>query len=307
MINEINENNPSIDDIDKIDTVINGKTPEYIYALRDEFLDLMEEAEDTHIIGEIGSVRPELAGTHSNQVLMTELPINTAENSAIQGSNNIRFFEIHYQDKPLITVFKPASGENKARLDGFQLPRMYTRERAAYVIDYYMHLGIVPPTIIREIDGEMGSMQLYIPHTNAQSPNVSRELHDKQDFSGSSWKKIAMFDNLIGNRDRNNGNYLVCFSDPSEFYAIDHGCSFCKPQQGDMNLAYDFFKKHFDQAELDDGLRNSLQNLLGSEKEIMTALPEDVSGYIEHQAVIQEKTIFDRARIMLETNSILVE
>lgn len=299
------EKHIKIDDIDLVDTAVSGENPDYILAHRDEFVELLENSDPT-VMGNIADFRPELLDTHTNQVMLVELEIGQNQKDALASSNKMRFFEIMYGEKPIIAVFKPGSGESKVRLEDFQVPNMYTRERAAYIIDYFMNLGIVPPTILKNIDGEEGSMQLYIPHTTAQSPNINRELDENQDFSGLDWKKMAMLDKLIGNADRNSGNYLVCFSEPSRFFAIDHGASFCRPKAGDENLAYKYFKNNPQLGQLDDNLRNSLQKLLENEEQVMSSLPNNVSGYIKYEKFKKIPTIFDKARKMLETNSILI-
>lgn len=306
MINESNPKPlPTVTELEE-SHVLDDQTPEYILAHREEFLHILENAEPT-IVGDIIEFRPELAGHHSNKVLMAEIPYDVNSLPEATGSSKVKFFEIFYQEKPIVAIFKPASGESSARLEDFQIRQMYTREKAAYVIDYFMELGIVPPTVIKDIDGEVGSLQLYIPHTTAKSPNVSRELSEKQDFTGLEWKKMAMLDRLINNRDRNNGNYLVCFNDPSRFFAVDHGCSFCQARRGDSNLAYDYFLKHSGAAELDDDLRASLQKLIDNEQKVLEALPPDISGYVGHEKQTTGLTMFDRARQMLERDSILLE
>lgn len=286
--------------------ILDDQTPEYILAHREEFLAILESA-GVEITGDIDEIRPELAQTHGNRVLMAEIPYSRELLPQNTGSNQVKFFEILYQDKPILAVFKPLSGESQRRLSEFQIAQMYTRARAAYLVDYFMDLGVVPPTVLKDIDGETGSLQLYISHTTAKSPNVDRGLAQAQDFSGLDWKKIAILDALIGNRDRNNGNYLVCSSDPSRFFAIDHGCSFCPGHRGDQSIAYNHFVENHEQAGLDDDLRAKLQTLLDKEEELMATLPPQINGYIEYQRESGVPTLFDRARLMLDKDTILAE
>ena len=58
-------------------------------------------------------------------------------------------------------VFKPKDGEAEmlAHLE------QYKRERAAYLVDRFMGLNLIPATVIREIDGKIGSAQEFIPDT----------------------------------------------------------------------------------------------------------------------------------------------
>jgi len=55
-----------------------------------------------------------------------------------------------------LSVDEPAGADPKAPM------RRFVHEVAAYKIDRLMHLGIVPVTVIRELDGKRGSLQTWV-------------------------------------------------------------------------------------------------------------------------------------------------
>lgn len=97
----------------------------------------------------------------------------------------------------------------------------YQNERAAYLIDRFLGFNLIPPTAVRVLDGEVGSMQEFIP--DAATYN---ELEDDQaDITKkheSDLMKMWIFDIIIGNFDRHGGNFLI---QGNNLYAIDHGHS----------------------------------------------------------------------------------
>lgn len=74
---------------------------------------------------------------------------------------------------------------------------------------------IVPPVVVREIDGELGSFALERPGRNGMA---GRAMGDLPEASAA-----AFFDSLIGQQDRHAGNYLVA---GDRVTLIDHGLSF---------------------------------------------------------------------------------
>lgn len=108
----------------------------------------------------------------------------------------------------------------------------YRSEIAAYELDKMLGLGMVPPTVEREVDRKVGAAVLWA------SPTKSfKDLGGAPGQGGvagppsaqiASWTRqlvrAKMFDNLIANRDPNLGNWLV---DPDwHLILIDHSRSF---------------------------------------------------------------------------------
>lgn len=69
-------------------------------------------------------------------------------------------------------VFKPKNGENKSYDTSGSF---FKRERASYLVDKFLGFNLVPPTVIREIDGQIGSVQEFIPDTDIFNQITRRE------------------------------------------------------------------------------------------------------------------------------------
>ena len=156
----------------------------------------------------------------------------------------------------------------------------YENERGAYLIDRFLGFNLTPPTAIRVLDGEMGSMQEFIPDAATfyelvdSQPRVSvdniNEKH-KLDFM-----KMWIFDIIIGNNDRHDGNFLI---QGDILYAIDHGRSL--QYNRDEFLEYidlgKGYKKFFDQeipVELIEGIKFFLSR--PEEQEILEDLLAEI-------------------------------
>jgi hypothetical protein len=95
-------------------------------------------------------------------------------------------------------------------------------ECAAYAIARLFGIDNVPPTVKRTLDGQQGSMQIWVEKTRD---------HTAKDFSPPSpmaWVKqtwgMFVFDNLIFNADRNSGNILA--GEHYRLWLIDHTRAF---------------------------------------------------------------------------------
>lgn len=83
----------------------------------------------------------------------------------------------------------------------------YKAEIAAYELDKLLRMDMVPPTVERQLQGHNGAAQLWVENVlgvkAAESP-VEANRADWED----QLARMTMFDDLIGNRDRNQGNIL---------------------------------------------------------------------------------------------------
>jgi hypothetical protein len=99
-------------------------------------------------------------------------------------------------------------------------------EAAAYALSERLGIGRVPPAVVRRIDGVDGTVQIWVEGAVAEvdllragslaPPSVARWNQHKQ--------VMFLFDNLIGNRDRNQGNILV--DRQWNLWLIDHTRAF---------------------------------------------------------------------------------
>ena len=120
-------------------------------------------------------------------------------------------------------VFKPLA---PGRREGYF--ESYKSEIAAYVLDQLLGLGMVPPTVEREYQRELGSAQLWVESCKLLKqvdPNTSKDI--------TAWNRQVyrqrIWDNLTGNIDRNAGNLLV---DPEfNLILIDHSRAFTSTMQ----------------------------------------------------------------------------
>ncbi|MCP3956711.1 MAG: hypothetical protein GY719_02545 [bacterium] len=103
----------------------------------------------------------------------------------------------------------------------------YTYEAAAYRLDRLLGLGLVPATIIRTVEGEAGSVQLWIEDVRTFEEAVNDETAEVENYDLLVERLGLMYvlDALIFNVDRNFGNILVNL-DRDVFHPIDHSRAF---------------------------------------------------------------------------------
>lgn len=149
--------------------------------------------------------------------------------------------------KPIFVQFQDDGAgifKSSAREKEWEYIGNYKKERAAYLVDRFLGFGLVPPTVLREVDGEMGSVQEFIPDAKTaaeaylETPFTAEEIQaltgqeQKQKLTKEQKQSLKtqlfqlwLFDYLIYNRDRHGGNLLV---KENKIYAIDHGFTFKK-------------------------------------------------------------------------------
>jgi hypothetical protein len=83
----------------------------------------------------------------------------------------------------------------------------YKADIAAYELDKLLKMDMVPPSVERQLQGVEGAAQLWVDGAlgvkEGDAPGESHRTHWE-----SQLVRMAMFDNLIGNRERNRGNML---------------------------------------------------------------------------------------------------
>jgi hypothetical protein len=103
----------------------------------------------------------------------------------------------------------------------------YKSEIAAYELDKLLALQMVPPAVERTIDGETGAAIMFIDGTKSVKELGGTVPTDP--IYGKSIRRMQMFDNLIGNPDRNAGNILIDAA--HHIILIDHSRAFVETRK----------------------------------------------------------------------------
>jgi hypothetical protein len=101
----------------------------------------------------------------------------------------------------------------------------YLNEVAAYEVAKLLDLDRVPPTVLRTVDGVEGSLQIWVEDTTMERDRreAGTQAPDPLDFERQRYD-MQIFDNLVGNFDRNQGNILI--DEDWKVWFIDHTRAF---------------------------------------------------------------------------------
>ena len=97
----------------------------------------------------------------------------------------------------------------------------YKSEIAAYELDQMLGMNMVPPAVEKTWKGDRGAAVLWLQPVRSWK---SVEDLPKPEKWNREAIRMKMFDNLIGNSDRNAGNFLV--DDEWNLFLIDHSRAF---------------------------------------------------------------------------------
>ncbi len=146
------------------------------------------------------------------------------------GITNSRVIELEKDGRQMRALFKTFDNskdlQNKTKwIKRYNDADRYYYEVVSYKLDRALGLYMIPPAVIRTIDGAEGVVQYWVE--NGFTENVRRD--DNLGFNGycelSNYNNVrVVFDTFIRNVDRNNGNLLW----DKEFHLtfIDHSQSF---------------------------------------------------------------------------------
>lgn len=99
----------------------------------------------------------------------------------------------------------------------------YKAEIAAYEMDKLLGLHMVPPYVERRIKGDLGALGFWVENVHGWDVE-----HPVKGPDQAAWERqsvdMKMFDQLIGNTDRNQGNLL--YDDEYHLILIDHSRAF---------------------------------------------------------------------------------
>ncbi len=179
------------------------------------------------------NLSPELLGTRR---FLSEKERDLAEREVDKneelngGCNKSSFVHLNGNGSGL---YKPVKGEAPLR-EKIEKGTYYRRERASYVVDKFLGFDLVPPTIIKKINGEIGSVQAFIPDADVGSM-VSKEKKEENVIK-EQLKSLWVFDLLVYNSDRHNKNWMIS---GERIIAIDNGLCFGESELSSENQFFD--------------------------------------------------------------------
>jgi hypothetical protein len=168
-----------------------------------------------------------------------------------------------------------------ARRAEFALFRdFYGFEVAAYRLDRMLGLGLVPPTVLRVVGGERGSVQLWIEGASTAAMALDQGLNRPPRGAYREQLRMRVFDSLIYNFDRHYNNFL--YDPEGRLWLIDHTRSFKRlPFVPDRDRI----------AACDRELYLALRNL------DFDSLRRELGDVLEHFEI---KTLYRRRTLLLE-------
>lgn len=130
-------------------------------------------------------------------------------------------------------IWKPIEGLYKGFSENWRW------EIAAYRLDKYLGLNMIPPTVERKHLKKQGSLQLWVKATTGLKERNGQYYASSQEET-SLWNRSMFlqraFDNLIANEDRHLGNYLV--TKDGRILLIDHSRSFRTSKEFTSDLSF---------------------------------------------------------------------
>lgn len=204
------------------------------------------------------------------------------------GITRARVMTLKQGDKTLRASFKKFDNlkdlQNSEKWSKrFDKSDRYLYEVAAYKLDRMMGLYLTPPAVLREVDGEMGAVQYWVEDLISENQRLDRRLGYPGDCALPNYVNLrTVFDTLIYNVDRNNGNLL--WDAQFQLVLIDHSQAFASAV-GKPTM----YRKQ--PLWLTDLIRKSLQGL--SDNKIETAMapylhPEQIKALIARRDFILE-------------------
>jgi uncharacterized repeat protein (TIGR03843 family) len=164
------------------------------------------------------------------------------------------------ESESCLAVYKPCRGEYP--LWDFPQDTFYKREHLAFRVSEALGWGLVPPTVVREAEYGVGSIQLFI------EAEKGRHYFNLLEEHRSEMVRIAVYDILINNTDRKGGHVLLDCD--GRLWCIDHGLSML-PEPKLRTVMWDLegeavpkgLKDDLARLREDDGLRDTIHSLLG--------------------------------------------
>lgn len=179
------------------------------------------------------------------------------------SSNATFLVHLHGDAGTVRAIYKPARGERPL----WDFPEgLYRREVAAYELAKWLGWDMIPPTVGRDGDFGVGSVQLFVDADFEQHhfTLVEDEVHHPQ------LRRMCAFDLLANNTDRKSGHCLI--DHDGHIWGIDQGLCF-SPDWKLRTVIWEFGGEPIDEELLADvcrlaeeGVPESLQELLSRDE-----------------------------------------
>jgi len=146
------------------------------------------------------------------------------------GVTRPRRVVLEWSDRSARAAFKTVDIAQRGKVVEFASGRRdvdftdrFRYERAAYLLDRRLGLGMVPVAVIREIDDQQGALIEWVEGAVSEQTR-RRERGDAPLELQRQQRLMHLFDALIANDDRNLANQLI--TEDGRLHLIDHSRSF---------------------------------------------------------------------------------
>ena len=149
-------------------------------------------------------------------------------------ANNIKLI-LEYQDVRFHAVLRVVDVTEKEKAGSHRMMLKYRDsyifEVAAYQLNELLGIERIPPTVERTVAGQIGSAQIWMERTAPEDVLLEKGELIPPDMADWWRQKTVMwvFDALIANTDRNQGNLLI--DDDWNLWFIDHTRAFRETQK----------------------------------------------------------------------------
>lgn len=191
-------------------------------------------------------------------------------------------------------LWKNPEGLQKGYLEGWKW------EIAAYRLDRYLELNMVPPTVEREFQGKRGCCQLWVTaemDLRRKAREKIKTPSDKVYYWNNATYLHRAFDNLIANEDRHYGNILI--TKDWRMILIDHSRSFRTSKKFSTELIYT--EKHIEGPKI---MRKLPRAFVEKLKALNFELMKDIVGkYLTDKEI--EAVLMRRDLILKEIDKLI--
>ncbi len=218
------------------------------------------------------------------EYLATATIVNSRQLSSKRGITQPYVLLLEKDGLTRKAIWKPIEGLYK----GFE--ENWRWEIAAYRLDKYLGLNMIPPTVERNHLQKRGSIQLWV--------KAKTGLKESPAWNRSMFLQRA-FDNLIANEDRHLGNYLI--TKEGRIFLIDHSRSFRTSKEFTSDL--NFSENHWDGNLM---MRQLPISFIEKIKNLDTELLKSITGHYLTEKEI-EAVLLRRVLVLEEVNRIIGE